>query len=121
MNSLARLRQTLLDLHKIVLDAERREYERDRGRLRDADFLRALIEDPALAWLKPLTALIACIDEVLEQEEQGLGLKDLAARLRALLAAGADGLEFQRKYADVLQRSPDALVAHVKALRAMPS
>ncbi len=72
-----------------------------------------------MAWLQPLTALIACIDEVPEHGKQNLGLKDLAVRLRALLAAGANGSEFHRKYAEALQRSPDALVAHVEALRAL--
>src|SRR6266404_821722 len=53
----------VLDLHKTVLDAARREYERGHGRLRNTEFLSVLIEDPAFAWLNPLTALIVRIDE----------------------------------------------------------
>src|SRR5882672_9725764 len=88
MKSFADVRHDVLDLHKTVLDAARREYERDHGRLRNTEFLSVLIEDPAFAWLNPLTALIVRIDEALEDEEQSPELEELASRLRALIAPG---------------------------------
>ena len=119
MNSFVDVRHDVLDLHKTVLDAARREYERDHGRLRNTEFLSVLIEDPAFAWLNPLTALIVRIDEALEDEEQSPELEELASRLRALIAPGTGDPEFQRRYADILQREPDALVAHVRTMRAL--
>src|SRR5258706_10065345 len=95
MRTLLNARNPLLDLHKTLVDAERREYERERGRVADGAFLNALIEDPALAWLKPLTALIASMDGLSQDEE------------------------FQRRYAEILQRSPDAVLAHGRLQRAL--
>ena len=41
MSTLAKLRRPLLDLHKTLVDAEREDYERTRGRMSDGDFLKA--------------------------------------------------------------------------------
>ncbi|MGH8630790.1 MAG: hypothetical protein ACREU7_08495 [Burkholderiales bacterium] len=119
MNALTHVRADLLELHRTVLDAAQREYERDRGRLRDTEFLAALVDEAEFAWLKPLTTLVARIDEAPQDETRGQSAKDLIARLRTLLASDSGDADFQRKYADILQRSPDALVAHVRTLRAL--
>jgi hypothetical protein len=102
-----------------VLDAARRDYERHRGRLRDTEFLAALVDDAELAWLKPLTALVARVEQPAESGLPGEAPKDLVARLRSLLGSDGGDSDFQRKYADILHRSPDALVAHVRTLRAL--
>jgi hypothetical protein len=120
MTSLAKVRLPLLDLHKSLLDAERREYERNSGRLENARFLEVLLQDPQLAWLRPLTALIARLDETLEDEERPAeALDTLVGELRSLLAPDSGGTGFQRRYADVLQRSPDVLVDHGRTRRAL--
>ena len=111
MRSLAEVRSHVLDLHKTLIDAERREYERSRGRLQEGEFLKALLEAPELAWLKPLTALIVRLDG-----EEAL---DFEVLLRGLLTPDDAGTEFQRRYAGALQRSPDAVVAHGRMIRAL--
>jgi hypothetical protein len=58
------LRTSLLDLHRALIEHERRAYEKAHGRISPADFLQVVTGDPALAWLAPLTALIARLDEV---------------------------------------------------------
>lgn len=102
------LRRRLLELHKVLVDVERDGYERARGRMTDGEFLRALIDDPAFAWLAPLTAFIARLDE--------LESADIPAEYRAeakrLLKPDDLGSAFQRRYHEILQKSPDALVAH---------
>jgi hypothetical protein len=67
MTPLSELRRHLLDLHQALVDAMRRDYERTSGRLSDGEFLEALVNDPAFAWLRPLTALIVRLDELLEE------------------------------------------------------
>jgi len=119
MNTLAHIRPTLLELHRTLLDAARGDYERNRGRLRDTEFLAALVDEAEFAWLQPLTALVARVDQAFADEAPGKGPGDLVAGLRALLASDGTSPDFQRKYADILQRSPDALVAHVRTLRAL--
>jgi hypothetical protein len=107
MEAISGVHRELLDLHRALVEAERREYERVRGRLPHRKFLEALLNDPELAWLKPLTALVA-------------GEGDASpARLRALLVPDPEGGEFQRRYADALQRSADVAVAHGRAMSAI--
>lgn len=104
------LRRRLLELHKALVDVERESYERGRGRMTDGEFLKALIDDPAFAWLAPLTALIAGLDE----DEVPVEHK---AELKRLLKPDELGSAFQRRYHEILQRSPDALVAHGAVVR----
>ena len=59
------LRQALLRLHKTLLDWERSGYERIHGRQSSHDLLKALLNDPQFAWLRPMSQLIVRIDEML--------------------------------------------------------
>ena len=81
MKPLEKLRTPLLDVHRALLDSE-------RGGRSPGEFLQALIEDPGLEWIKPLTTLVASLDELLGSEE------------------------FQRHYRDALQRHPQLAIAH---------
>ena len=107
------LRRRLLELHKALVDVERDSYERARGRMADGEFLKALIEDPAFAWLAPRTALIVRLDE-LESDDVP---REYQAEVKRLLKPDDLGLAFQRRYHEILQRSPDALVAHGAVMR----
>jgi hypothetical protein len=115
------VRHPLLDLHRTLIQGERREYERARGRLPDGEFLAALLEDPALAWLSPLTGLVGRLDALIEEEDPQAGreLAACVAQIRELLTPDAAGAEFQRKYAEALQRSPAAVVDHGRTMRAL--
>ena len=113
------MRRELLDLHRSLVDSERREYERSRGRLTDRAFLEALIGAPELAWLGPLTSLIVRLEEVLEDNAAGAALEDCVAEIRKLLRPAAEGQGFQRKYAEAMQRSPEVVVAHGRVIGAL--
>ena len=115
MSTLPVLRRPLLDLHKTLVDAERESYERGRGRMSDGEFLKALIDDPAFAWLGALTALIVRLEEL---EPADLP-KEYIAEIRRLLKPDADGSAFQRKYGEWLQKRPEALVAHGAVIRVL--
>jgi hypothetical protein len=112
---LAKIRGPLLELHKALVDAERETYERGRGRMSDGEFLKVLIDDPAFAWLGALTALIVRLEEL----EDAVLPKEYVAEIRRLLKPDAEGSPFQRKYGDLLQRRPEALVAHGAVIRAL--
>lgn len=115
MPTLSALRRPLLDLHKTLVDVEREDYERTRGRMPDGDFLKALIDDPAFAWLGALTALIVRLEEL----ESADVPKEYVAEIRRLLKPDAAGSPFQRKYGDLLQNRPEALVAHGVVMRSL--
>jgi hypothetical protein len=115
------VRSPLLDLHRTLLDTERREYERARGRLPDGEFLTALLEDPELAWLRPLTGVVGRLDALLEEDgpERAAELEACMAQVRSLLKPDPAGAQFQRKYAEALQRSADAVVDHGRTMLAL--
>jgi len=115
MVTLTVLRRPLLDLHKALVDAEREDYERGRGRMTDGEFLKVLIDDPAFAWLGPLTALIVRLEEIESAEVP----KEFIAELRRLLKPAEVGPAFQRKYNELLQKRPEALVAHGAVMRTL--
>ena len=114
------MRRELLDLHRSLVDAERREYERARGRMTDRAFLTALINAPELAWLNPLTSLIVRLEELVQESPTGPAVDDCVAEIRTLLRPDASGEGFARKYHDAMQRSPEVVVAHGKAIVALP-
>src|SRR3954469_2524629 len=120
MSSHTELRAALLNLHKSLVDAERRDYERSHGRLENAAFLKVLMEDAQFVWLKPLTALIVRIDEALEDDDGGAqAMAPLAGELRSLLMPDNQGSAFQKRYGEILQRSPESVVEHGRTLRAL--
>src|SRR5690242_14649168 len=61
------LRQALMRLHKVLLDWERRGYERIHGRQSSHDMLQVLLSDAQFAWLRPISQLIVKIDEILSE------------------------------------------------------
>jgi hypothetical protein len=112
------MRRELLDLHRALVDAERRDYERVRGRLSDRAFLEALIGAAELAWLGPLTSLIVRLEQALEEGGED-GVRDCVAEIRKLLRPAEGGAGFQGKYAEAMQQSPEVVVAHGRVLRAL--
>jgi hypothetical protein len=114
----AEVRLRLLDLHKALVDAERRRYEKLHGRQTDNAFLEALVRDPQFAWLGRLTALIVRLDEALEE---GAALeREWTAEIRRLVTpVGAE--EFNRKYDELTQQVPEILVAHGAVMQALGS
>ncbi len=120
MTPLRDVRHHLLDLHRALVDAERQDYERSHVRLSDGEFLDALIKDPAFTWLSALTTLIVRLDELLEEEPvPSASSADCVAHIRKLLRPDGSRSEFQQRYAERLQRSPEVVVAHGKTMRAL--
>lgn len=118
---LSTLRNTLLALHKVLLETERVRYERVNGRITDMfQLLNLTINDPAFAWLRPLSSLIVQIDEQLDDKEKPMTSAQVKAardEIRQLLAPSQVGGDFQRNYHWALQESPDAVVGHAAAIR----
>src|SRR6478672_809301 len=69
-DSLKHLRQGLLRLHKMLLDQERRDFERARGKIGNSyEFLQLVLKDPWFDWLHRLSELIVQIDESLDTRD----------------------------------------------------
>jgi len=117
--SLNAAREALLDLHKVLLDYERTRYERSEGAVKsNYHFLQLVIGDPWFAWLRPMSALVVAIDELLTMKA-AVPPEDaefLIERARDLLTpiAGAGGFAGQLHH--TLQDAPTLARHHAAAL-----
>jgi hypothetical protein len=117
------LRTGLLRLHKLLLDLERRDYERSRGPIGNSyEFLQLALKDPWFDWLHRLSELIVQIDESLDTRESETPLteddaKALLERAKTLLAPSESGTQFQKNYFLALQQSPDVVLLHSEVMR----
>jgi hypothetical protein len=116
---LANARRALLHVHRALLDAERKGYEREFGRVPNSGtFLQLTLNDPWFQWLRPMSELIVQIDEWLEADQQTPGSPDLAeillAQVRDRLMPDENGADFQRRYLRLLQEDPAVAVAHAE-------
>jgi len=119
------LRDTLLHLHKALMDSERIFYEKTVGQITSPHhFLQLLANDPWFAWLHPLSGLIVAIDEALDAKIPP-PVADLAAlvnqsyRLLVPAESADDNVNqgFAMHYFEALQRDPDVVVAHAEVAK----
>jgi len=110
------IRETLLSLHKALLDSERTSYELVHGKIgSSSEFLQLLISDHRFAWLRPVTTLIVQIDEALAAKNpprEGREFEQLIQDTRALLSPSRETGEFWGRYFAAVQRDPGVAVLH---------
>jgi len=122
-DALKELRHGLLRLHKLLLDLERRDFERARGRISNSyEFLQLVLKDPWFDWLHRLSELIVQIDESLDTRDTETpkteeDAKALLERAKTLLAPSESGTQFQKNYFLALQQSPDVVLLHSEVMR----
>ncbi len=108
------LRVGLLRLHKVLLETERIMYEQHRGRVSPRELLQLVIEHEQFAWLHQISERIVYVDDLLRADKplSPADVHSLVSDVRALLTPAVLGSAFARKYDAVLQREPDAVLAH---------
>lgn len=113
------IRTGLLALHKVVLDAERRRYERANGRIESAGrALQLVLSDPWFAWLRPIAELIVRADERLA-DDKPIRMEETdayAAQVLALLQQDGGGGAFRDAYQRSLQEIPEIVIAHARVI-----
>jgi hypothetical protein len=121
--NLKALRFGMLRLHKILLDLERRDYERARGKISNSyEFLQLVLKDPWFDWLHRLSELIVQIDETLDTRDSEIPATEadasaLIERAKTLLAPAETGTQFQKNYFLALQQSPDVVLLHSEIIK----
>jgi hypothetical protein len=111
-SGLVTLAAALRPLHKALLDEQRLEYERAHGDVANpAALLQLVTADPAFAWLRGLSGLMADLDELIDDPEPIAAdrAKRMRARLEALLI---EEPAFAERYREMLQRSAEVVIAH---------
>lgn len=112
----ARLRDLsvrLRRLHAVLLQRERQTYEGRHGPVASHELLSLLLHDAGFAWLRSLSTMMAQIDAAVDDAD-AITPADTERALRAtyrLLKSGERG-DFQDRYRDALQDSPDVVMAH---------
>jgi hypothetical protein len=120
---LDQLSHALRPLHKALIDLVQAEYERGHGPVGGPLKLYQLVtSDPFFAWLHPMSALMAEIDELVDQKEPIA--RDAAEAIRAALEnLVSDGgrapraESFVARYLAVLQSSPEVVMLHARVRR----
>jgi hypothetical protein len=120
LQRLREVRHSLLRLHKVLLEHQRQVYERTNGQVRNSyQLLKLVMHDPVFAWLHHLSELVVQIDEMLDADDQprendAVGLLDQASLLITPAESGGD---FQQRYLESLQQSPDVVLAHSEVVK----
>lgn len=110
----------MIRLHKVLLDRQHEAYERDYGPVMPARLLQLVLTSEQFAWLRPLSDLMARIDEAVDDSETSrTTVEGLFREVHGLLRSNRQGA-FETRYRDALQESPDAVIAHADVVRSLP-
>jgi len=116
---LSSLSNALRRLHQKLVGVARREYEQEWGAVDVGQLLQLLTKHPGFEWLRELSALMSCIDELTDREalssEEYRSACDQVRKL--LLIAPGDPTPFTEKYRDLLQAEPLVAMEHAGVRR----
>jgi hypothetical protein len=110
----------LRDLHRLLLESVRRQYESLYARVDNPyELFRLTREDPLFSWLKPLTRALTELDEAIDASpEDAARVKSAIRNVEALLngrvdaQSDADTKELAMLYRPHLQNEPEVTFAH---------
>lgn len=109
--------------HKLLLDYEKRIYEKTYGHIEGPYQLLGLaMDDPQFAWLRAMSAEMVHMDEV-RLNRDGVTETDLrliGTRLRALLVEDRAQTDFQKRYEEARAEDPAILMAHSNLIKSLP-
>jgi hypothetical protein len=124
---LAAVNRLLRDVHGSLVRAVQEAFERLHGRVSGSVALLALVlDDPLFAWLRPMSALIAELDELADDGERDVDRVKLAAirtTIERWTSITGEADEFAESYRIFLQTDPGVVLAHAalkQALAAIP-
>lgn len=110
--ALRSLSKALLPLHKALIDAAKADYAATGAHISSPSHLfNLLMQDPFFAWLRPITSLIADIDETATRDFDEAQIAALAARIGRFFGNEPDA-EFAARYVPLLQRDFDVATGH---------
>lgn len=116
--SLREVSKLLLPLHRALIDAAKEDYALAVAPVKPAQLLQLLTDDPFFEWLKPVTALIVDIDEMVRTDFEAADVTAIADRIDLLFGAKAEGA-FSSQYIPMLQRSVDIAIGHAALRKAV--
>jgi hypothetical protein len=118
--SLQKLRDALLVLHKALLESERSLYERDIAPIPSPQHMLALLmDDPWFEYLRELSRLVVKIDERMDARIPATqkDVDELVREARQLMIPSETGTGFERRYFEAIQRDPNVVLTHSEVVR----
>lgn len=115
----------LRPVHKALVDLVQADWEKRNGRVHGPLHLYKLVtSDPFFAWLLPLSAAMAEVDELHDQKEPVPPDAVAAVRETIEQMIGSRGQEpspesFVSRYLEILQAEPDIVLLHARLRRAL--
>lgn len=109
------LRNQLLSLHKLLMNTERAEYEKEGNVIQSPmHFLQLLMENERFAWLRQLSQLVVVIDEAMEEKPPITTerMDALVNEVRHLLVGSEEPESFAARYAKARERETSVAAAH---------
>jgi len=119
---LKKLSKEMLQLHKVLLDQAKEEYELKNGKIASVNlYFQLVIDDPHFAWLRKLSSLIALIDEAVSprrqaSEEEAFALLDEAGIILNFKDADED---FNNRFQGSLTVNREAVLLYNEAIRTL--
>jgi len=110
--TLSDISRSLIAIHKILMDDMMEEVQRNRERVFvSGEKLNLLLNDPEFQWLRPLSSLIADIDDLVAQKEPLANLQtdNLFTTLQTLIFQSSANTLYQRLHG-LFDQSPDLVV-----------
>lgn len=110
---LTELSGLLLEQHKLLLDRERASYEKQNGPIAGpGPFLTLVLSDPHFAWLRQISTLVVEIDEATSRRSTAdqSAANALISQTRELMKPREQGNDFQHRYFEAVQDSPDIVI-----------
>lgn len=109
---LRELSRALRRVHKAIADIELQYVS---GPVSALEQLQILTNHPQLLWLQKLSALMAELDECMEEPD--MAAADIAARFRTVIEQligprAASDEDFRKRYNTLLHDGPDVAIAH---------
>ncbi len=109
------LRNQLLSLHKLLMNAERAAYEKEGNVIESPmQFLQLLMEHERFAWLRQLSQLVVVMDEAMEEKPpiSKERMDALVGEARSLLMDAEVPGSFGARYAAMRARDSAVAAAH---------
>jgi len=109
------VRKSLLDLHKSLLDSERKVYEEFHGPIQSPhEFFKLVTEHEWFDWLRPISQFIVQMDDVILSKEPlpPQRATDLIEQTRLMLRPSEFGTPLEKGYFQAIQRDPNIALKH---------
>lgn len=103
-----------MQLHKLLIDFERENFEREFGTQTSGQYLQLLLTDEKFEWLRVISKLIVQIDEKMELDD-GISqemIESFLEEIRKIIYLEEMEERFKLKYQNALQQDVDILGKH---------